>query len=217
MKITMSKIHLESLDKKRQEIFHQLSSFRNIGYLAGGTALTLQLNHRVSEDFDIFINKTVDNKLRLKVKEIFGEVNYYVDNSDQISFITKNGVKITFLWYYYNRLFSTVKTPIISLASVTDISADKAQTLGRRAVWRDYVDLFFLMKTKVMTLVKIISSAQKKFKGEFIETQFLEQLSYFKDLQISPVDFIKKTYSLFEIKSFLENQVKIYVKQNLKI
>lgn len=212
MSDTMSKIHLELLDKERQTVFHALSTFKNIGYLAGGTALALQINHRRSEDFDIFIDKPVDNKLKLKIEKVFGNVNYSLKTSDQINFITKEGIKVTFFWYYFKPISDLIKTSSLSLASIDDIAADKAHTVGFRAIWRDYVDIFLLLKTENYSLKKIIELGKKKFKGEFIEMQFLEQLRYFDDLQIVPVDFVKEKYSDLEIKNYLQEQVRGYLK-----
>lgn len=144
----MSKIYLELLDKKRQEVFRRLSQFKKQGYLAGGTALALQVNHRKSVDFDVFIRKAVDNVLRLKIEKIFDRQDFYVDTSNQISFKLAPDIGVTFVWYYYHSLYPLVKTSSLDLASVSDIAADKAHTIGRRAVWRDYVDFFFLFKEK---------------------------------------------------------------------
>ena len=199
----MSKIYFELLDNDRLIVFNKLKAFKNEGYLAGGTALTLQLKHRVSEDFDVFINRETDNKLQLKVKKIFGEVIFSVNSTDQISFTTHNGVKVTFLWYYFKPLNSTVLTASLSLASIGDITSDKAQTIGRRAVWRDYVDIFYLLKNKYVDFDKTIKMAHEKFKGEFVSTQFLEQLRYFDDVKTVPIEFVKKKYTDDEIKSYL--------------
>lgn len=215
MKNTMSKIHLGLLDNIRQKVFKELAVFNKTAYLAGGTGLALQLNHRKSEDFDIFVSRKIDNRLRLKVKKVFGKVDFYINSSDQISFKTNDGVNITFLWYYYKPLFPTIDTIGLPIASVADIAADKAQTIGRRAVWRDYVDLFFLLKEKTFTIEKIIELARKKFAGEFVETQFLEQLSFFGDLKELPINFTGKSYSVSEIKSYLEVEVENYVKKNI--
>ncbi len=164
----MSKIYLESLDKKRQEVFQTLSVFKKTGYLAGGTALALQISHRSSEDFDIFITKAVDNALRLNVEKVFGHVRFYIDTSDQISFKTK-----------------------------------------------EYVDVFFLLKNGYIDLNKIISMANKKFKGEFVSTQFLEQLRYFDDIKTVPIEFVEKKYTDDEIKSYLQQSVEDYLKKIL--
>ncbi|MBW7960257.1 nucleotidyl transferase AbiEii/AbiGii toxin family protein [Patescibacteria group bacterium] len=211
----MSKIHLELLDEKRQKVFLDLSLFKDEGYLTGGTALALQINHRKSEDFDVFINKSINNDFRLKIKKVFGNVIFSLDTGDQINFTTFNGIKITFLWYYFPAINPLVQTQSISLASIEDIASDKAITVGRRAIWRDYVDLFYLLKEKIFDLKKIIDLAKNKFKGEFVETQFLEQLSYFGDLKIMPIEYVGEAHSPKEIKSFLEKQVSSYVKTRI--
>lgn len=215
MKGTMSKIHLEILDNDRLIVFNKLKAFKNEGYLAGGTALALLLNHRISEDFDVFINHEIDNKLRLKVKKIFGDVTFYVNSVDQISFTTQSNVKVTFLWYYFKPLNPIIPTTSLSMSSLDDIALDKAHTIGRRAVWRDYVDVFYVLKNNYVDLDKIIKMAGKKFTGEFVSTQFLEQLRYFDDIKTVPIEFVEKKYTDVEIKSYLQQTVKDYLKKVL--
>ncbi len=211
----MSKIYLDVLDEKKQRVFQNLSFFKRYGYLAGGTALALQIQHRRSYDFDVFTNKQVSNSLRKKASDVFGKINYYVDSSDQISFRTKDDIAITFVWYYYKTLYPLVVTNAINLASVYDIAADKAHTIGRRAVWRDYVDVFILLRENIVTLKQINQLAQKKFGGVFNEALFLQQLCYFKDVTEVPIDFLKKSYTSSEIKSFLQDQVEEYLSRIL--
>ncbi|KKQ01400.1 MAG: hypothetical protein US11_C0009G0012 [Candidatus Roizmanbacteria bacterium GW2011_GWA2_36_23] len=215
MNVIMSKIHLDILDNIRQDIFNKLKAFAHEGYLAGGTALAFQLHHRISEDFDIFINRHINNNLRLKVKEVFGEVKFYINSTDQISFTTRNNTKVTLLWYYFKPLQPLVLTDSLPLASIDDIVSDKAHTIGRRTVWRDYVDIFYVLKNGYIDLNEIIRLANTKFKGEFVSTQFLEQLRYFDDVKTVPIEFIDRKYSEDEIKSYLQQSVENYLKKIL--
>jgi hypothetical protein len=59
---------LEILDKKRKDIFAKLYKILgNDYYLAGGTALALQIGHRESLDFDVFRYFSSEiKKLRLR-------------------------------------------------------------------------------------------------------------------------------------------------------
>lgn len=209
----MSKIYLEILDAKRIKILTQLNRFQNIGYLAGGTGLALQLNHRKSYDFDWFVNKEIDNHLRSQIKDVFKNISVLIDNSDQISIITNN-IRVTFVWYYYKTLFPFVSSPSINIASIEDIAADKAHTIGRRAIWRDYVDFYFLLKNK-FSIADVIGYAKKKFRDDFNEILFLQQLCYFEDLEMTPIDYIKTRPSENEIKDFLTERVKQYTKSTL--
>lgn len=209
----MSGIYREILDSDRLKVYKSLSDFRGHGYLAGGTALALQLNHRKSVDFDVFIEKPVSNAFKQNVKRTFGRVDYYVNTSDQISFKTKENVEVTFVWYYFKPLFPLIKTDSISLASMDDIAADKAHSIARRAVWRDYVDLFCLLKDRHTTFDNIIGLAKKKFTGEFNEALFLQQVTYYGDMIESPIEFVKQAYAASEIKSFLRDVTKEYVQR----
>lgn len=211
----MSKIHLEIFDTDRYQIFQKLSLFRKDGYLAGGTALALQIKHRKSFDFDVFIENPVSHQLKKRVEQVFGINEYYVNTGEQISFNTKKNIGITFVTYYFKLLFLPVTTKYIHLASIKDIAADKAHTIGRRAVWRDYVDFYFLLKWNLVTLTDIINYAQSKFGYEFVKTQFLEQLVYFKDLNMQKIDFLKESYTDSEIQSFLCQRVEEYLKKVL--
>ena len=51
-------MHQEAINSRRQEIFRKLKNFPQF-YLAGGTALALQIGHRISDDFDLFSDKDI--------------------------------------------------------------------------------------------------------------------------------------------------------------
>lgn len=215
----MSKIHLDVLTEAERNIFHKLTFFKKYGYLAGGTALALQIRHRRSYDFDVFVKKPIVNSLRKKIGEIFGKVDFYVDTSEQISLKTKNNIAVTFVYYCYSPQYSFVRggtIDAISIVSILDIAADKAHAIGRRAVWRDYVDLFILLRKKIITLGDLSKIAEKKFGGAFNEALFLEQLCYFRDLTIAPIEFLKKSYTPKEIQSFLEKEIETYIARAIR-
>lgn len=211
MNTAMSKIFLEILDDERQKIFSKLAVFRSDGYLAGGTALALQLGHRVSVDFDVFTYKPIGARLRSSVAKHLSIQQIHLNSSDQYTFATHENVEVTFVWFDYPLIQPLVPTPSISLASIEDIAANKANTLGLRAMWRDYVDLFWLMKEEGTPIDKIISWAKQKHPTQFVEAQFLEQLVYFTDLTVTPIQFLKKRYIAQEIQSFLQKTVDAYI------
>jgi hypothetical protein len=70
------------------------------------------------------------------------------------------------------------------------LAALKAYALGRRSKWKDYVDLYFIIKSGV-SLKRIISRADKIFGNNFNEKIFRVQLAYFKDIDYSEkVDYL---------------------------
>lgn len=50
-------LHLEILDDNRKEVFQKLSFFKDAGYLAGGTALALNIAHRISYVLTFFAQR----------------------------------------------------------------------------------------------------------------------------------------------------------------
>lgn len=209
----MSKIHLEILDLERKQILQSLKTFKDTCYLAGGTALALQTGHRLSVDFDLFTPKPLGNILRKQIRDTFGDVRFYINSEDQISFSSKQNISITFLYYWFPLIRPKVATNSVSYASIIDIISDKAQTLGRRAVWRDYADIFYVLKHNITSLETIIVNACQKFGGEFVKEQFLEQLVYFEDVEIVKINWIKEQYAANDIKSFLEKFVQDYMRK----
>ena len=206
----MLDLYLEVLDDERLKIFKQLAPMAKYGVLAGGTALALQLGHRKSFDFDIFVSSEITPRIYKNLQEIF---NYTlkeprIRSSDILLTETSNNVEIHVVYIWYKRISQTMKTFSLELESIEDIAADKANTIGRRGQWRDYVDLFFMIKNNIFSLQKIIDLAKKKYVGEFNPRLFLEQLSFFDDINDFAITFLSKSYSVNEMQNFLVSQTK---------
>jgi len=212
----MSKLFLEVLDNKRKEVYQKLDSFSEIGILGGGTALALQIGHRVSFDFDIFTHNNLDKDLWAKSKKVFGtESVKLLDDKDQLDIATQRGVNITFFYDDYKQVFRPLSNSPIDLMNIKDIAINKTITLGRRPKWRDYVDLYFLLKEKYIDLNELVEISTKKLKNDFSEKLFLEQLVYYNDVQNYDIEFVKKEIDSVEIKNFLENEVKEFKRKSL--
>lgn len=208
----MSRIYTEFLDSERKKIWRQdLPRIAGDGVLGGGTALAFQLRHRISYDFDVFYQKAVSPQLLVSVNKHFGQQNIdlLVNTGDELSVLVKKEVKLTFLYFPFPPLHESVKTASLPLFDLRDLASNKAYALGRRPAYRDYVDLFFILK-KGLKLATIIKEAEKRFGGNFSEKLFLEQLTYFEDLQAGKIEFLRKPHSQQEIEGFLEEKVKKY-------
>ncbi|KKP85746.1 MAG: hypothetical protein UR89_C0043G0001, partial [Candidatus Roizmanbacteria bacterium GW2011_GWA2_35_8] len=87
---------------------------------------------------------------------------------------------------------------------ILTLGAMKAFALGRRAKWKDYVDLYFIFQK--YSFQELIDKTNLIFKSEFNEKLFRTQLGYFEDIDHSEeikymTGFEKKDE---EIKLFLE-------------
>ena len=214
MKIDISKLHLDILDDNRQKLLQKIVPLAGDFILGGGTALSLQIEHRISFDFDFFSQKEIHRSFiekfskQIKVKEIA------VDSSDELTFFDSNDVKLTFLFYPFKPQYDIINfINGLRMFSVKEIAVKKAYTIGRRGVYRDYFDLYIILKNQYITLKEIVASSEKVYKGLFNEKLFLEQLVYFKDLPDFEIEPIKNKQlpSNKEVKRFLEELVKEYI------
>ncbi len=211
----MSSIHLELLDDVRRKTFTKLKVLSEEGVLAGGTALSLQIAHRYSFDFDIFLNRPIKPKDYRILKIATGVTKTELDTEDQLTIVDTDGINITLLYYQFKSLFPKVTTPSLPLYDVRDIALDKAYAIGRRAVWRDYVDMYFILDDKYSSIPDIVTLGQKKFGPEFNPKLFLEQLVYFEDLPTAKMSYYKEEIKPETIKSFLTRQVKQFRKEEI--
>lgn len=93
-------------------------------------------------------------------------------------------------------------------ASVPEIAAMKAFAIGQRGTYRDYVDMYFLLAERHITIRKIIQLAKKKYGGEFNERSFLEQLVHLEDVRSAPVEFLRDPVDRKTIQRFLDDSVR---------
>jgi len=197
-------MHKEILNKEQIELLEALKKFKREYYLVGGTAIALHIGHRESIDFDLFKEKSIRKKdIFTKLKN----VDYKVSFSDynQVNMIA-NGVKITFFSFPYPVPLSAELKGILKMPDLLTLAAMKAFALGRRAKWKDYVDLYFIIK-KYFSINEISKKAKEIFKDEFIEKQFLAQLGYFNGInyQEEVTYLIQNPPADDEIKEFLKN------------
>lgn len=198
----------EALTEKAKEILPALRNFNNF-YLAGGTALALQIGHRISVDFDLFSEKEIDKDLFLRVKKVFSanEMSLSVNNLDELT-VFIDGIKTTFLKYPFPLIFGLVDYEGVNLLSVKEIAATKAYTINRRGSFKDYADLFFVVSKKYTTLEEIIEISDKKFGKEFNSRLFLEQLVYLDDVEDIEIKFLKESATREKIKLFFTEEIK---------
>lgn len=199
---------LEVLTDTARKLFPKLSRFRTDFYLAGGTALALQITHRVSVDFDLFSDEPVSKLLLRMVEEVFASdrKEIMVNNADELT-VGINGVKFTFLHYPFPPCLPLLHDEPIPLLSVKEILATKAYTIGRRAEFKDYVDLYSGLRGGYATLREIMSLAQQKYGDAFNDRLFLEQLLYLDDVPQTPIIFVGSSLDKGDIERYFSQAI----------
>jgi len=173
--------HKEILTYEQEKLLPLIGEFAKDFGLAGGTAIALNIGHRRSIDFDIFSLKEFDNhQIKRKISKNHKIENVINDEEGQYTVLIK-GVRLTFLYYPYKISFLERFDNIIRLPNLLMLATMKAFALSRRVKWKDYVDLYFVMKD-YFSLDEISKQGEKIFGKEFNEKIFRESLAYFKDI-----------------------------------
>lgn len=177
-------LHVEILSEQQLAILPLLKGFRGEFGLVGGTALALHIGHRESIDFDLFTADAISHtRLRQRVVAFGKNIQTIVENPEEYTVVV-DGVKVTFLQYPFPLEYTVLWEDIIVLPDMLTLAAMKAYALGRRAKWKDYVDLYFVME-KHHALGEIVEKATSIFGAEFNEKNFRSQLAYFQDIDYS--------------------------------
>lgn len=202
--------NLNCLLPKTKEVLLQIvesCNFLDKYVLVGGSALTLHLCHRKSEDLDFF---TYEDKLdfkeileyikRFEKKEILNQTNEQID-------LLLDGVKVTF----FNAKWSFLKpfeNQKLNIASIEQIAAMKVNALFLRAKYRDYYDLYFLAKESI-SLKNIFKASEHIVEGVTYK-MFAVALLYIEDIEDDNITYLKPKEKLSkeQIRDFFQKRIK---------
>lgn len=199
------------LDTDRKKLLPFLTPFKQHYYLAGGTGLALQIGHRKSEDFDFFTFQP------FSTTDLFDEVQKYLVNrtlvkiqeeKNTLIILVNDVIKISFFYYPYPLLEPLLEQKNVKIASVVDIGCMKLSAIVSRATLRDYVDLYFILKS--VSLKELLEKSKQKHPT--LDTNLvLKSLIYFDDVDTDPMEFMPDHIVSFDrVKTFLTQEVKKY-------
>lgn len=188
-------MHEEILTKTQAKLLSIVKLFSDDFGLVGGTAIALHLGHRESLDYDLFtFDEFINEKVRRKISQVAKIDTILRDETGQFTLMI-NSVRFTFFQFPYKIIYSKSFGDIIKLPDLLTLAAMKAFALGRRAKWKDYVDLYFILKMNY-SISDIAAKGVEIFSNEFNEKNFRVQLAYFKDIDYSEQVIFKKGFSI---------------------
>jgi hypothetical protein len=201
-------MYQEVINAETKRVLETINKIKEIGnfYLAGGTALALQLGHRKSIDLDWFSQKEFDVDILKKDLSSFGSLK--IDSEDKQTLNCRlDNVKISFFVYSYKILFPLIDFNKIKLADKRDIACMKIDTISSRGAKKDFIDLHFLLEK--YCLEELLNLFDKKYAGiEYNRFHLLKSLTYFDDAESEPMPEMLKDISWKEIKSEIKKKVK---------
>lgn len=190
------------LSIEQKQLLPFIQSFKKEYYLVGGTAVSLQIGHRESIDFDLFKMGKVQPQKIVQRLQFFGWDYQLLYKNEESFHIMVNDVKVTFFQYPFN-ILTNQRFEGIKMPDLLHLAAMKAYALGRRAKWKDYADLYFIFKDN-HSVEEVSAKAHDIFQGLFSPKLFIQQLCYFKGINYSEeITYCIDPVSDDDIKTFL--------------
>ena len=179
--------------------------------LAGGTALALQVGHRVSADFDFFTNDEFDPAAILRAVQATSAEVQSLKLEPGTAVMIVDGVKVSLFQYPYPfaepmELFNGTK-----VAGAVDIAGMKLIAIMQGGARRDFVDLYTVLRTTPFRVVA--HNAIQRFGPTLIEPVIIgKALVWFADAdeQPDPV-YLGKPLQWSAIKRFFRSSVSQFV------
>jgi predicted nucleotidyltransferase component of viral defense system len=175
-------------------------------YLAGGTAAALQLGHRLSFDLDFFTSKEFNALNVIGGLQRIADFNLEETTEGTILGRIKD-VRFSLFLYKYKLLFPLKNFLDISILDLGDIAAMKIAAISDRGTKRDFIDLYFICKTKI-SLGKVLKFYDKKY-GKLASNliHIKKSLVYFEDAEDQEMPKMLKPCKWEEVKGFFERKV----------
>jgi predicted nucleotidyltransferase component of viral defense system len=214
------KLHWEAVtpEARRALGFLAQQPFMQRFYLAGGTALALQLGHRISYDLDFF---STEDKLGVGTRaqistalQASGEAQ--VSTSEDVMLFAKlMGVDISFIYQHHPLLEPVVEVEGIRLASIVDIGLMKLSAIISRGTRRDFIDLY--CAREVAPLEKLFDLAPRKYYDRpDLTVMAARALQYFDDAESDPRPLtLLKQVRWSDVKKYCLKGARLLTKRNL--
>jgi len=180
-----SAMHIEILNPGQRDVLEKLGTLPLKGYyLAGGTALALQMGHRLSLDFDLFTSHMGDPEQLLSVLNSSGMEYRVLSTGRETLHINAQGIPVSFFGYDYPLLAELISTGSIACASPDDIACMKLSAIASRGSRKDFVDLYCIL-THYRGLGDYLRLYTEKYRSRDIG-HLLRSLVYFEDAESEP-------------------------------
>ena len=197
------------LAQSAQSLLERLSRCAMISpfYLAGGSALALQLGHRTSQDLDWFTESAFDAGWLAGELTAIAPIKVTEQKSGTLVAIV-GGIEVGFYRYAFPLLFATKSYCGCAVASWKDILCMKLAAIGQSPAKRDYVDLFFGLQ-KELSLRELLDLMKRKYSSvNYSEYHLVRSLTYFDDVEAEPMPTMLVDVGWEQVRATLHEEVR---------
>lgn len=218
---SLNEFHIDKLPRVTRKAFsycveHFLFLADSSWYLAGGTALALQVGHRQSVDLDFFLPQANFETMSLERSLIAtGKWKTSFQQKGTIYGILA-GAKVSFIAYpFFKPSLEKIHCGNVTLLSPSDIAAMKIIAISQRGRKRDFIDLYWYCNNKEQ-LFEVIKRAVERYPGQEDNiNHILRSLVYFVDAEEDPMPKIFFDATWKEIKKYFQQEIPRITKEFL--
>jgi len=181
--------------------------------LAGGTALALQLGHRISIDLDFFSYQPFNaNELTKRISSDFRLDKEFIEIEENTLNCIINNVRVQFLTHNYQQVRPDLNDGTIRLYSLSDSAAMKLNAVTNRGAKKDFFDIAALLE--VFSLNDMLNFYTKKYNVVNYQ-HVLKSLSYFEDAESEMNPVCLKNQNWTTVKKKVSTSVRLYFNEML--
>lgn len=187
-------------------------------YLAGGTALTLQVGHRRSVDLDFFTPQTHINVIALE-RTLLATGKWETTLIQEGTLYGKfAGGKMSFIAYpFFKPTALRVACGSVRMLALEDIAAMKIIAVSQRGRKRDFIDLYWYVHHRE-PLETVIRRALGQYPGqEHNVPHILKSLAYFENAEGDPMPTLNFKVNWRTVKLFFQREVATVTKKFLDL
>ena len=180
-------LFLDAIEPKTHDLLKRLQALPELAEtrLVGGTALALQVGHRISVDLDIFGKWNYSEDMLGKFSAVGRAEKESGTPDGKMAFFYIDGVKVDCVAYeMYDWLEPPVEEDGIRLAGIKDIAAMKVNAITNRGTRKDFVDMARLLDN--YSLDDIFAWYRKKYPAAN-PALAMRSMSYFVDAETMPM------------------------------
>lgn len=216
------KLHFDILPKETKKALDFLSAQKWLEktdwYLAGGTALALQVGHRKSVDLDFFTKLPRFDNIDL-LDRISSDGNLEIElNKDNTIFAKLLGAKISFISYpFFLPQQNFVNYGAVKILLPIDVAVMKVVAISQRGRKRDFFDLYWCARN-LESLEDVIKRLPAQYPSVAHDYHhILKSMMYFEDAESDPEPIIFFQTDWKEVKNFFKKEIPIIAKRVMNL